>query len=137
MGLIKSFFSIFGVLSPVHIIWVKMTRGMKFVGEDAFGNRYFQAAPIKGYARPRRIVMYKGAPEASKVPPEWHGWLHHQTDVFPTLEGTEDGYRRNWQKPHEENKTGTDEAYMPPGHQLKGGKRAKATGDYEAWTPSE
>ena len=31
--------------------------------------------------------------------------------------------------------TGTDQAYRPPGHTLKGGRRAKATGDYEPWTP--
>ena len=32
--------------------------------------------------------------------------------------------------------TGTDLAYRPPGHTLMGGHRAKATGDYEPWTPA-
>ena len=27
-------------------------------------------------------------------------------------------------------------AYRPPGHEFKGGKRARATGDYEPWTPN-
>ena len=32
--------------------------------------------------------------------------------------------------------TGTALAYRPPGHTLKGGHRAPATGDYEPWTPN-
>jgi NADH:ubiquinone oxidoreductase subunit len=31
--------------------------------------------------------------------------------------------------------TGTRFAYHPPGSILRGGVRAPATGDYEAWTP--
>ena len=31
--------------------------------------------------------------------------------------------------------TGTALAYRPSGAMEKGGKRAPATGDYEAWTP--
>ena len=30
---------------------------------------------------------------------------------------------------------GTPLAYVPPGHERRGGKRAPATGDYEAWKP--
>ena len=77
--------------------------------------------------------MYKETPEASNVPPEWHGWLHHQTDIAPSEHG--ESYRRPWQKPHLPNMTGSLAAYRPPGHVLEGGKRDKATGDYEAWTP--
>ena len=29
----------------------------------------------------------------------------------------------------------TADSYRPAGHDYQGGKRAKATGDYEAWTP--
>lgn len=99
------------------------------------GNRYYEAAPRKGYARPRRWVMYKDVPEASAVPPEWHGWLHYQTDVVPQDEG--ESFRRPWQKPHQANMTGTTEAYRPPGHILSGGQRERATGDYEAWQPGD
>ena len=35
----------------------------------------------------------------------------------------------------EPNHTGTNAAYLPPGHDLRGGKRDRATGDYEAWQP--
>jgi NADH:ubiquinone oxidoreductase subunit len=44
--------------------------------------------------------------------------------------------QRAWQKPHEPNLTGTDLAYRPPGHVLKGGARAPASGDYEPWVPN-
>lgn len=132
-----SIFSILGVLSPVHITYYnlknKLFYGGKYVGEDVTGNRYFTAKPREGYKKPRRWVIYKGKPEASKVPPEWHGWLHYQTDVVPSEESQ--SYRREWQTPHKPNMTGTKEAYMPSGHMLKGGQREKATGDYEAWTP--
>ena len=128
-------FSFLGVLSPAHInLFSLLTRKTK-VGTDAFGNTYFRAEPRKGYRRERRWVMYKDAPEASMVPPEWHGWLHHQTNDAP-VEGAE-SFRRPWQKPHKPNMTGTNQAYRPPGHILKGGKRAQAVGDYEPWTPPE
>ncbi len=130
MGLLN----LLGVLSPAHIsLFTVLKKGQK-VGEDGFGNKYYKAKPRKGYKRERRWVMYKGTPEASKVPPEWHGWLHYQTDVIPS---EEQSFRRPWQKPHHQNLTGTNQAYRPPGHVLQGGERDKATGDYEAWTPSE
>jgi NADH:ubiquinone oxidoreductase subunit len=42
---------------------------------------------------------------------------------------------RAWQKPAVPNMTGTALAYRPAGALEKGGHRAAATGDYEAWTP--
>ena len=52
----------------------------------------------------------------------------------PPIENPE-SFRRNWQKPHRPNMTGTSEAYRPPGHISSGQKRDAATGDYEAWSP--
>ncbi len=106
------------------------------VGTDAFGNRYFRDK--KGRVRcdgrrEKRWVIYNGAPEASKVPPEWHVWLHHVTAEPPAPGGTP---RRPWQKEPIPNLTGTPLAYRPPGHDYKGGHRARATGDYEPWVPS-
>jgi NADH:ubiquinone oxidoreductase subunit len=43
--------------------------------------------------------------------------------------------RRVWEKPHQANLTGTPQGYRPAGHDYAGGKRAAASGDYEAWTP--
>lgn len=128
------FLSFLGVLSPAHINLFTWRSGGTLVGEDQAGNKYYRANPRKGYKRDRRWVMYKEAPEASNVPPEWHGWLHHQTNTVPN---DDESYRREWQAPHKPNLTGTSQAYRPPGHILEGGKRDKATGDYEAWTPSD
>jgi NADH:ubiquinone oxidoreductase subunit len=107
------------------------------VGTDQFGNRYYRekrAAPlVKGggmESRERRWVLYKGEAEPSRVPPEWHGWLHHIT-----LEPPQPETRHAWQKPHLPNLTGTPAAWRPPGSLLLGGHRSAAAGDYEPWTP--
>lgn len=97
------------------------------VGEDGLGNRYFRAR--KG---PRRWVIYNGSNDASRVPPEWHGWLHHTYDELPDAALPPP---RVWQAEPERNLTGTDGAYRPAGALERGGKRAAATGDYEAWRP--
>lgn len=128
-------FSFLGVMSPVHIETVRIFSGAKLTGKDAYGNRYYTAKARKGYKRQRRWVIYKGTPDASKIPPEWHGWMHYQTDVVPDTDAK--SFRRKWQKPHKANMTGTEGAYLPQGHVKKGGIRAAATGDYEAWTPPE
>ena len=127
--------SFFGVLSPAHILLFTATSRGKKIGKDMFGNTYYEAPARKGYKRPRRWVMYKDKPEASMIPPEWHGWIHHQTNAVPSEEG--ESFRREWQKPYTPNLTGTNQAYRPKGHVLEGGKRDRATGDYEAWVPSE
>ena len=124
-----------GVLSPAHINFFTWRKGGKSVGQDQFGNKYYRAKPRPGYKRERRWVMYNGIPEASKVPPEWHGWLHYQTDSIPDESG--ESFRRDWQKPYQQNMTGTKEAYRPQGHILKGGKRPEVSSDYEAWKPAE
>jgi NADH:ubiquinone oxidoreductase subunit len=131
MGLLK----FLGTLSPAHISWFTLSYGAEHVGSDQFGNRYFRGKPRAGYKRERRWVMYKAAPDASSVPPEWHGWLHHQTDAVPSNDA--ESFRRPWQKPHRPNPTGSEATYLPPGHLLRGGVRDKATGDYEAWRPPE
>jgi NADH:ubiquinone oxidoreductase subunit len=113
------------------------------VGSDRFGNRYFRtrrkaSTPARGkggvsLAREKRWVIYDGEAEASKVPPVWHAWLHHTMQDLPSGEAALD---HDWQKPHVPNMTGTAQAYRPPGSLLAGGRRAKATGDYEPWRPS-
>lgn len=134
-NIIMGFLSLFSHLSPAHITMVTLFSRAKTIGTDSFGNKYFEASPRKGYKYTRRWVKYSGAPDASAVPAEWHGWLHHQTDTVP--DKTTQSFRRKWQKPHKPNMTGTDQSYRPKGHTLAGGKRDKATGDYEAWTPND
>ena len=100
------------------------------VGSDAAGNRYFTERTPRATGRTPRWVLYAGTPDASKVPAEWHMWLHYTTDApLP------DTGRKPWQKPHLANATGTEASYRPPGHDYRGGTRAAASGDYEAWTP--
>ena len=107
-------------------------RGMKQVGEDAAGNTYWQGGSDTA-GRPRRYVIYVGANDASRVPAEWFGWLHHQHDHVPDDRALPPV--RAWQKPAVPNMTGTALAYRPAGALEKGGRRAAATGDYEAWDP--
>jgi NADH:ubiquinone oxidoreductase subunit len=126
-------FSLFSVVSPAHIWFVTLFSGAKKTGTDSFGNSYYEAAPRKGYKRPRRWVVYNGEADASRVPPEWHGWLHFQNPDPPS----DISYRRAWQKPYTPNATGTAAAYRPKGHLLNGGTRDPATGDYESWTPPQ
>ena len=80
----------------------------------------------------RRWVIYSGANDASLVTPEWHGWLHHMVDDLPDVSLPP---VRRWEKEAQANLTGTNRAYRPAGALEAGGKRAAATGDYEAWSP--
>ncbi len=106
----------------------------RFVGEDDYGNRYYAAARIRDgdAGRQRRWVIYRGYADASKVPPEWHGWLHHTFKEPPTVEP----FRvKSWEKGHLPNLTGTPYAWRPRGSILRTGHRPKATGDYQPWRP--
>ncbi len=103
------------------------------IGEDEYGNKYFQEKGDDGYdGRQRRWVIYNGYADASRVPAEWHGWLHHMYDAPPAEAGLAD---HDWIKPHHPNLTGTVYAYKPKGSLDRGGERAKVAGDYEAWSP--
>lgn len=127
--------SIFGALSNIQML-LKTWCGGTRVGVDQFGNVYYKGKRRAGStAQERRWVMYANDTEASAVPPEWHGWLHYQTNDVPP--STESKYRKPWQKPHQRNLTGTDQAYFPPGDARSGGQRDAATGDYTAWQPPQ
>jgi len=93
----------------------------KFVGSDDFGNKYYSDS--KG----KRWVIYKNRVESSKIPPEWHLWIHFLTQKKPS-----DNIRKfEWQKKYEENLTGTSKAYNP-----EGSLRSKSKKDmkkYETW----
>ena len=127
---IMSFFS-----SPVFTWWNSATFGTRLftarkgrkVGEDAEGNIYYQEK--KGH---RRWVIYnskRGEVEASRVPADWHGWLHYTFDTPPSEVPLP---RKEWEIEHSANRTGSDKAYHPAGMD---GQRAATSGDYEAWRP--
>jgi NADH:ubiquinone oxidoreductase subunit len=104
------------------------------VGSDANGNRYFEEKTSAADSRKKRWVMYQGEVEASKIPAEWHGWMHYTTDVLPSASPAP---RYPWQKPHQPNPTGTEKRHLPAGHLARGGLRdASASGDYIPWNPS-
>jgi NADH:ubiquinone oxidoreductase subunit len=91
------------------------------VGADEFGNEYFQNKNGK------RFVAYKGLAEPSKVPMEWHGWLHYSSDLAPVKMNTR---KFSWQKIHLPNLTGTKNSYSPKNSAVK-----KTNAEYEAWKP--
>ena len=108
-------------------------KGAKKVGEDEYGNRYFEEArPTASDGRKRRYVVYKGYADASRVPMAWHGWLHHTYAEPPTVAPLP---AKPWETEHQPNLTGTLYAYRPPGSLWRGAKTPAATGDYEAWSP--
>jgi len=100
------------------------------VGTDAAGNKYYRSKNKKGAER--RWVIYAGANDASRVPAEWHGWLHGAFDDLPESHLPPP---KIWEADYTPNATGSAAAYRPQGALERGGRRAAATGDYEAWTP--
>lgn len=105
----------------------------RFVGEDEFGNKYYeQKSGVGPLGKPRRWVTYANMSEASLIPPAWHGWMHYTVDTPPT---DEIYTPRPWEKGPLPNMTGTAAAYRPDGSILTPEDRPPATGDYQAWKP--
>lgn len=98
-------------------------------GTDSFGNIYYEERFFFGKPmdrKPRRWVVYKGLKEGSKVPPEWHAWLHFTSDQTPD-DVIQPQY--SWIKAYKPNLTGTSKAYEPP--------KDKTATYYKAWRPSQ
>lgn len=125
---------IFTFLNRAVTWWNGQTLGTQFftwrkgqrVGEDENGNIYYRNANDS-----KRWVIFNGEAEATKVSPDWHGWLHRTWDTPPTDKPL---VHKTWEKPHEENLTGTVAAYVPAGS-LRRGDQVQARRDYEAWSP--
>lgn len=111
----------------------------RLVGTDSQGNRYYvdkKGASING--KPRRWVIFNGDIEASRVPPEWHGWLHYTVDKTP-LDNTPAS--KAWHKPHQINQTGLPQAHKPAHQKATGQASGQAQNqpsstNYQAWQPS-
>ena len=116
-----------GILSKIFTWWDGAT-----IGTDAAGNKYYRSGKKTVDGRERRWVIYEGANDASRVPAEWHGWLHGAFDALPESHLPPP---KIWEADYTPNRTGTPAAYRPQGALERGGRRARATGDYEAWTP--
>ena len=129
-----------GILSKIFTWWDGATIGTSLwssrngeqVGTDTHGNAYFRSKNVKDGQRERRWVIYEGSNDASRVPAEWHGWLHHSYEEVPESHLPPP---RIWEADYTPNATGTQTAYRPQGALEQGGQRPKARGDYEAWSP--
>ena len=116
-------------LKQIFTWWHRQTIGTfiytlftgKFAGSDQFGNKYYFNS------RGKRWVIYKNNVEASKIPPKWHLWIHFLKKKKPSDSANE----FSWQKQHEENLTGTQEAYKPDGSLASTTK--KNMKKYETW----
>lgn len=128
------------VLKKIFTWWNGATLGALFdvgrrakkIGTDEYGNRYFEepVATIEG--RKRRYVLYNGYAEPSRVPADWHGWLHHTFDEPPTIAPF---MLKAWEKPHRPNMTGTVFAWRPK-NSIGNGK-LEAPKDYTSWSPND
>ena len=118
-------------LKQLFTWWNKQTLGTfvytllfgKFVGSDDFGNKYYNNSSGK------RWVIYNDTVESSKIPAEWHLWIHFLASSKPENNLT----KYNWQKKHSGNLTGTKEAYKPLGSLTSDSK--KNIKSYENWKP--
>jgi NADH:ubiquinone oxidoreductase subunit len=95
------------------------------VGEDSQGNVFYRNADDS-----KRWVIFDGLVEASRIDPEWHGWLHHTWDAPPSDRPV---VHKPWEAPHQPNLTGTALAYAPAGSIRR--EQPAPRSDYEAWTP--
>lgn len=100
-------------------------RNGTIVGEDSQGNKYYENAD-----KSRRWVIYNGIIDGSRIPADWHGWIHHTFDECP---GTTPLVHKEWEKEHQKNVSGTDAAYHPAGSIFA--PSSKSPRDYEAWQP--
>ncbi|MGZ2413001.1 NADH:ubiquinone oxidoreductase subunit [Sphingomonas sp. F9_3S_D5_B_2] len=98
------------------------------VGRDDAGNVYY----ARGGSSPRRWVIYNGANDGSRVPPEWQAWLKGTIEDLPEKALPP---RRSFHKPAEANLTGTMAAFRPDGSLGSGRIRPASTGDYQPWIP--
>lgn len=99
-------------------------KGVK-VGEDDAGNMFYETKDSV-----KRWVIFNGESEATRVNPDWHGWLHHTWNDPPNKTPL---IHKAWEKPHQANLTGTAMAHAPAGSIRQ--SRPQSHRDYEAWTP--
>ncbi|ACT59591.1 NADH:ubiquinone oxidoreductase subunit NDUFA12 [Hirschia baltica] len=103
-----------------------------FIGDDEWGNKFYEEKKPSQEGRKRRYVIYNGAAEPSRISPDWHGWMHHTFDKPPTEEPL---VKKSFELQHQPNLTGTLLAYKPKGSLWRSDERTKTAGDYEAWDP--
>jgi len=108
--------------------WTGEVKAGTFVGEDRFGNKYFEDKEDQ-IVRDRWVDYgdWKNI-DASQIPPEWHAWLHHITDIpghSPELIALTPKYKLN----HLPNQTSTPNLYTPPHFIFNNRNQAQALED--------
>ena len=119
-------------LKQIFTWWNRQTVGTfiytffsgKFVGNDEFGNKYYQNK--KG----KRWVIYHDQIEATQIPPEWFFWIHFLTNHLPDKNQVK---KYSWQKKHTPNLTGTKKSYKPKGSLIS--ENIDSNKKYESWNP--
>ncbi|XP_030757651.1 probable NADH dehydrogenase [ubiquinone] 1 alpha subcomplex subunit 12 [Sitophilus oryzae] len=103
-----------GIIASLYKIYrMDSLRHGQCVGEDKFGNKYFENREyFIGRSRwveyaPYYVLEYDG----SQIPAEWFGWLHYKTDLLPYCDPSRPNYK--WMLEHEENMSGTTGQFMP------------------------
>ena len=99
-------------IKQIFVWWNQQTLGTriytfffgKFKGKDDFGNKYYESK------NGRRWVIYKDEIDATKISNKWYSWMHFTKNK---LENNHDFEKYSWQKPHQENTTGTNKSYHP------------------------
>lgn len=131
VGLLKAIFTWWNN-ATIGTLWFTKKHGV-LIGKDELGNRYFEEKkPAWEGTNKRRWMIYNGTVEASRIPVDWHGWLHYTFDEPPTKAPFE---VKSWEEDRQPNLTGTPNAYVPAGSLWSDKERAKTSGDYEAWSP--
>lgn len=123
MSLLKQLFTWWDGQTIGTRLWT--SRNGEKVGEDEQGNIYYRSLKNN-----KRWVIFSGAIEASNIPPEWHGWLHH---TFPEPPTDAPFVHKKWEKPNRPNMTGSVAAYHPTGSQYS--QSSGSDSDYQAWVP--
>ncbi len=91
------------------------------VGEDEYGNSFFELKRKDYLGRKKRYCLYNGVVEASKISPEWHPFMHYQIDV-DEVKKTFKQYK--WQKPATPITTLSKDKYLPKNHILNAQKKS-------------
>ncbi|KAA8497419.1 NADH dehydrogenase ubiquinone 1 alpha subcomplex subunit 12 [Porphyridium purpureum] len=106
------------------------------VGEDEFGNRYFEN-PHETWGR-HRWVEYAGQRhitfDAVQVPPRWHAWISYVSDEPGNTASTPDP---TYQGAVTANLTGTENRYISPYSPLSKMFHGRAPDKISAWNPAQ
>jgi len=109
-----------------HGIWkttqhLRMTDEVDFdygtlVGVDKFGNKYYEEDEAVAMKHRRVVYGQYETWNASDVPAEWHGWLHHIQPETPVAKPPGKVKFKVLHQPNGMSQMGSEANYLPPGH---------------------